>query len=509
MTLEERRAYVRKLLANPERLLMKKPFFRGSDESGVNDASNGMEVENTILLRARIPHITKTIVSQEQFMKELDPASHKVLFDENMPSICVKVGSTKSGRGKYEDIEFRRVSLNFQERIRQKKTLTLCGNKRMITLNQKKPTPAQKKNYAKIKEYWEKRNMDGMCTKAVYTQLGLGDVGLLFYFDYQGRVKCRLLSYEDGYVIISHNDDNGDRVLETVYYVDENSTECIDSYDDYYLYRKRPNQNGDSENAWIDLPPIHHGFSEIPLVTKRGNVAWNDVQGLIDTYETLYNIFIVIEKRHGWGILYIKGKFKEQAKQLAGSIILNDTSIDGNGSAEFKTPPSPQHTIETLKTIFNNIQIGCSTTFLLPEDVKTQGDISALAIMLTQSLDIEGGEQGVIDWQNFVSKQLRLFKEGLAKEFVNSGENSNAVTEFKDLDLNIKLKIWRPFNEHEYNQMLVELKGAGLISTKTAVEKNTVSTPDEECRLDEQSAQEGNNTTTKPITTEVQGNEPN
>lgn len=32
--------------------------------------------------------------------------------------------------------------------------------------------------------------------------------------------------------------------------------------------------------------------------------------------------------------------------------------------------------------------------------------------------------------------------------------------------------------------MLCTLKGAGLISTKTGVEKNTVSTPDEEIRLD-------------------------
>lgn len=490
MTAEQRKEYTKALLSNTERLLMQKPFFRGSGESCINDPTNGVEVEQNTLVCASIPIVKKTIVSQEQFVKELDPASHKVLFDENMPSICVKVGTSKTKGGQYEEIEFRRVSINFQERIRQKQTLTLCGHKRVITMLGSKPSKTQKKNYATIKEYWDKRNQDGLGTKAVYTQKGLGNVGLLFYFDYKGRVKSRILSYEEGYVIISHNDENGDRILEVVYYADEYGNACIDAYDDNYLYRKRVNMEGRGESTWVDLPPVLHGFSEIPLVTKRGSVAWNDVQGLIDTYETLYNIFIVIEKRHGWGILYIKGKFKEQAKQLAGSIILNDTSMDGKGSAEFKTPPSPEHTIETLKTIFNNIQIGCSTTFLLPEDVKSTGDVSALAIMLTQSLDIEGGTQGVIDWQNFASKQLRLFKEGLAKELVNSGENPNAITEFNDLNLDIKFKIWRPFNEHEYNQMLIEMKAAGIISTKTAVEKNTVSTPDEECRLEEQQPQE-------------------
>ena len=44
-------------------------------------------------------------------------------------------------------------------------------------------------------------------------------------------------------------------------------------------------------------------------------------------------------------------------------------------------------------------------------------------------------------------------------------------------------KPWQPFDESAYNQMLCTLHGSGLISTKTGVEKNTVSTPDEEVRL--------------------------
>jgi hypothetical protein len=483
MTREE---YKQRLLADALALRQKKPFYRGSATHSVNDINNGKEREVGMRITAQLPNFTKTIVTQDTFLKELDPMSHTVLFDDNMPSICVKIGDRKSPS--FQEIEFRRTALNLQERIREKQTLTLCGNPRIFTLVGRTPTDKQKDNFATLKEYWLKRNQDGWGTKAVYTQKGMGDVGLLFYFNHNKEIKCRILSYEDGYVLISHDDEYGERLLETVYYSTPDGTECLDSYDDKYLYRKRLYANpngvvGVGNREWQDLEPIEHGFSENPLCTKRGKVAWNDVQNLIDTYETLYNIFIVIEKRHGWGILYIKGKIKETAKQLAGSIVLNDTSVDGKGSAEFKTPPSPEHTIETLKTLFNNIQIGSSTTFLLPEDIKSTGDVSALAIMLTQSLDIEGGSQAVIDWQNFVSKQLRLFKEGLAKELVNKGINPNAITEYKSLDVDVKFKIWRPFNEHDYNQMLMEMKNSGIISTKTAVEKNTVSAPDEDMRL--------------------------
>lgn len=460
------------LLSHPDELLMKKPFFRGSSSFSVDDKIDGEDMLVTDKVRVHTPSIDKIIVSQSRFPKELDPGSHEVIFDENLPSICVKLND-----GSYRDIKFKRMGVPYQQRIREKQTLCLCGNNTVFTMRGANPAEKDKANFDMIKEYWTDRNMDGWRTKAVYTQKGLGDAGLLFYYNRKGEIRCRLISYEDGYVIISHNDDNGDRLLECIYYRDENNAECIDCYDDTYMYRLRQGENGFVRTA------NKHGFSEIPFVTKRGDVAWNAVQSIIEMYETLYNLFIVIQKRHGWGILYVKGHFKENAQQIAGNIVLNDTSIEGNGSAEFKTPPSPQGIIDTLQSLEEQIQKGSSTTFLLPKDVKSSGDISALAIMLTQSLDIEGANNGVIEWQNFIDKMVRLFVEGLAKELVNKKINEKADTEFKRLRIGAKLKVWRPFNESEYNQMLATLKGAGIISTKTAVESNTVSAPDELARI--------------------------
>ena len=472
------------LLTHTDELLRKKPFFRGGESStSVNDPNNGIDTPITSKVKAVIPHVKKYIVSQETFLRELDPETHDVMFDENIPSICVKVNG-----GGYREIIFKKVGFPIQKRLREKQTLCLGGNPSVFTLHGDKPSEKDKINYALIKEYWNDRNMDGMRTKAIFTQKGVGDTGLLFYRNRRGEIRCRLISYEDGYVIISHNDDNGDRLLECIYYRNEDNNECIDCYDDKYMYRFRQpkeNETPKRDDGWI-VERSEHGFSEIPLVTKRGDVAWNDVQKLIDVLEMMGNIFLVIQKRHGWGILYIRGRFNENTKQIAGSIILNDTSLDGKGSAEFKTPPTPQGMIDTLSYLKDEIQIGSSTTFLLPKDVKSSGDISALAIMLTQSLDIEGAEQGAIEWQNFMDKMKRLFIEGLAKELVSKGIQPTAVTDFAKLRIGIKLKVWRPFNEYEYNQMLTIMKGAGILSTKTAVEKNTVSAPDEWSRIEKE-----------------------
>lgn len=475
MTREEKKLY---LLRDVDSLLQKKPFFRGSDSCATNDSSDGQSATVTETRIAKLPKVKKNVISQERFLKELDPMSHEVLFDRNLPSICVKLED-----GGYQEIKFQRTALAIQEQILSSHVIYLCGNPCTLSLRGGNPSEKDKNNYSTIKEYWVDRNMDGWRTKAVRSQLATGDAGLLFYYDYKGRIKCRLISYEDGYVIISHNDSNGDRLLESVYYADSNGVEYIDSYDDKYMYRMRNSGDGANEDGWVRETPVAHGFSEIPLCTKRGDVAWNNGQSLIEIYEIIYNIFFVIQKRNGWGILYIKGNLSETTKKIAGNIILQDKSLDGNGSAEFKSPPSPQGMLDSLQDLFEKIQINTSCTFLLPKDVKSSGDISGLAITLTRDLDLKNAQQGVIEWQNFADKMMRLFKEGLAKELVQNGENPSAVTEFAKLRVSCKFKIWQPFSATEYNNMLISMKQAGILSTKTAIEKNTESVPDEEQRM--------------------------
>ena len=470
---------VRGLIADPKKLILRKPFTRGLAGWGDDDHC-GDELRYDEVLPASLPNIKRIVVTQEQYMAELDPRSHKVLFDDNIPSITMKLSD-----GSYMDIKYERMAVSFQRNIRDKHVLHLCGHPMQFTLMNTDPTDKDTANFITFKQYWELRNQDGMRTKMVSTAKSLGNAGLLFYRDYKGRIKSRLISYEDGYVICSHDDDNGDRILESIYYEKDN-VKYIDSYDDTYMYRHVCDMNvARNGNApeWKMETPTRHGFSEIPLVTKRCKVAWDNVQSIIEVYEVIYNIFLVIQKRHGWGILYIKGQFNENAKKIAGAIVLNDTSLDGSGSAEFKTPPSPQNMIDTLGLMEETIQKGSGATFLLPKDVKSSGDISAQAIMLTQSLDIENALQGVIEWQNVADKMCRLFKEGLAQELVSSGENPRAYTEFKKLNINAKFRVWRPQSDTEYNNMISSLAGAGLISKETGIEKNTLSTPDEKSRL--------------------------
>ena len=476
---EKTRKQIEELLANPTLLIKKKPFTRGTNDPLYNSYVN-KKVCIGDYIEAKLPSLKRYIVTQDQFLRELDPYSHDVLFDENVPSITMKLKD-----GSYQDIKFNKMAVPFQQLIKNKQVLRLCGNPMSLTLMDTDPNEKQTENFVTFKQFWKLRNMDGMRTKMVDAQKSVGDAGLLFYFDNKGHIKARLLSYMDGFVLCPHNDENGDRILESVYYQSD-GINYIDSYDDTYMYRYSQDFEEDSINVgtWRAHPPVEHGFSEIPLITKRGTVAWDNVQNIIESYEVQYNIFLVIQKRHGWGILYVKGKFKDEGKRIAGAIVLNDTSSDSNGSAEFKSPPTPDGMLKTLELMEETIQKGSGCTFILPKDISLSGDISGVAVKISQELDNETSSLGVIEWQNVADKMCRLFKEGLAKELVNTGEEkwSTAITDFEDLHINAQFNEWMPQNDNEYNSMLCELKQAGLISEETGIERNTESSPDEKIR---------------------------
>lgn len=491
------------LLSDPDKLRMRRPLVRGIiRESGNNYTPQVAGVGDKV--QAVLPTFKYKQISEETLKRELDPFCHDVLFDENLPSICVKVAEDD-----YREVKQMRVAIPIQRVIKNKQTMHLAANNMVFTLMDEQPTDAQQTDFVTYKQYWKMRNQDGMKYRFVDAQKSFAVAGLLYYFNYKGEIRSRIISYEDGYIICSHNDKNGDRILETIYY-SENGVEYIDSYDDRYMYRYSNDGviENENDNGWRMHAPVEHGFEEIPLITKHGKAAWEEVQPNIEAYEELYNVFNAIQKRYGWGILYIKGRFSDNARKIAGSVVLNDTSMDGSGDAKYLSPPSPQGTIDTLNMMLETIQLGSSTTFILPKDIKMSGDISGIAISLAQSLDVERAREELVEWQNVADKMVRLFKYGLSKELVVTGVKENAFTEFANLRISGQFSVWQPKNDTEFNQMLVTLKGSGLISAETGIEMNTISKPDEKFRV-KREAEELNATATVTESTTINNGEQN
>ena len=461
---------VKALLMDRNKLLRKKPFTRGGTIKG---ASRQQQVGAGGTIQAQLPRIKKNVISQDQYLAELDPYMHDVLFDDNIPAVCVK--TTENGAF---DVKMAKMAFPFQQIIMQKQTLHMSCLPMKFTLADKKPTDAMQADFVTFKDYWDLRNQDVMKVKMVAAAKSVGDAGLLYYIDRHGEIKSRLISYEDGYVICSHDDANGDRMLETVYYKSDD-TEYIDSWDDKNFYRWTTDEKGD----W-SLTVEPHGFGEIPLITKRTKVAWDNGQTEIEGYERAANIDNVIDNKWGWGLLYVKGRIDPKAKKIAGNIVLNDVSIDPKTSdAKFLEPPSAKNSNDKFDYRFKQIQIATGTTFILPSDIHTSSDTSGVAVQMTQSIDIQTAENGIVEWQNVADKMVRLFKRGLGMELVAKKIKEDAITEFDKLKINATMLIWKPFSENEYNQMLSTMKNSGILSAQTATEQNTISRPDEVERI--------------------------
>lgn len=484
------REQINALLAEPDKILWKKPFTR-EIECLVTQRTQycGESVSLTGFLPATLPRVRAYTVPQERFMEELDVYSHRVLFDDNVPAITIK-----AKKGGFLEIEQYRMAVPFQMLIMQKQVRHLCVNDMKHILLNTNPTDENTNDFIRIKQGWDEKNMEGAKTKFVSSQKSFGDAGLLYFMDSDGKMRTKNINYNDGYVILTHKNDEGRHILECLYYSttdsEGNVTTYLDCYDDEYRTRFTNTSTSDGlsrDSGWVRHEPEKHGFSECPLITKRGEVAWNRGQKTIESYEALYNTFIVIQKRHGWGALYVKGKFNQNAKKIAGSIVLNDTSLDPNADAKYLAPPDPQNMIETLELMEQTIMKSCGTTFILPKDIKISGDTSGLAVEMTQELDMATAQDGVIEWQNVANKMMRLFKEGLAMELVNTKEKGyeDAATRFKKLRIHSQFMVWKPKSEEAHNQMLATLYGGGEggISRQTYVEQNTISAPDEMSRI--------------------------
>lgn len=478
---------VAELLKDPNQIITTTPFYRGIVPSAA-PAKKQVQIGDRV--QAKLPRARKIEVSQEQFLEEYDPNSHKILYDDSIPKITVK-----NKKGDWCEVEYAAMAVPFQQNIVAKQVLHLCTNPMRHTMVNIVPTDWQRKFFIKFKQLWQQRNIDGLKTKMVETQKSCGNAGMLFYFDRKGKTRARIISYADGFVICTHKDPNGDHLLEAIYYC-HNDVETIDCYDDSFMYRFTNKTTTDAAGRvvsnWSMEEPVAHGFNECPLITKRGDVAWNKVQNIIEVYEVIYNIFLVIQKRHGWGQLYIKGRLKTLGEKVNGSVVLTDNSGEEHADAKYLTPPDPQNMIDTLSLMEETIQKGSGTTFILPKDITVSGDASGVAVQLTQELDIETARSGVSEWQNVANKMQRLFKYGIAKELTQSGkeEYKTAVSDSENVYIHSEFVVWRPQSDEAYNQMLTTLKGAGGISAQTLVEKNTESTPDEMSRIEKEKQQE-------------------
>lgn len=489
---------------NPEELLKKKPFTRGAEYVNFEYDTETQITQKTTV---KLPTMKGKEISQEIYLQEYDPSKHSINSNGSIPEFKVKINGVEQTEKNIV------VASARQKNIHTKQVLHLCGNdleltmlgikdpKKQLSLLQKLYSSdkqnriletkelEQKANFLNFKEEWVHRNLKQYRDKAVSTQKSTGDCGTLFSFDTKTKkFKIKNISFADGYVIIPNYDDFGDMIACSLYYkVDE--IEYIKMYDNTYCYTftKNTQSKETSEKGFSLFGKVAHGFKTIPLIYKRGYVAWEFAQSAIEMREVIMAINAVVIKRHGWHWLFLNGSLPDLEVTTNGGVTFLASKNEDAQRADLKTVEYPEATgvDKLLELLDDEIQTASSTTIILPKYIKTGNDVSGTAVKVTMSMDYELALQTANDWQEWTDKFVNLVCQGLGLE-------EGDISKYTDLRIKGSFKVWMPESEYQYNQMILQLVQSKVLSGQTGRERCTLANPDESERVLMERQQERN-----------------
>lgn len=452
-------------LEDPSRFLSKKPFTRGGTLKARPEICSKVSLgdKSTALLSM----LELNEVSQDIYLQEYDPSLHKILYNQSIPQIAVRVGN--------EDIVIDKVSLTaaFQKNIHAAHVLHLTANPIKFTLCNTKSSEEDINKFQEYKQQWDMHNMEHIKYDAISKQKKCADVGVLFTYDNinkKGKVKA--YSFDDGYCIIPNYDEFGDEISRSLYYKTDDNTTVIDTYDNTYHYRSiyQNNLEDDNEPGWITSKRIH-GFSRNPLLYHRGKVAWEYSENIIEMWELLANINAVALKRFGtWGLV-LKGEMDESSFVRDNStLIINLPADESSSKTDAKTLefPEPQKMIDYLEFLVEQISIASSVSFITPKDITSTGS-GGNGIALAMRNDIALATQSVSDWSEFMNDMAYLFQELLGLE-------EGDVAKYTSLKIKAKLAVW---SMETNNTKVTNLAVQTWLSEQTKIEESPDAAPDE------------------------------
>lgn len=490
-------------LEEPSRLKQKKPFTRGGDL--VDQSQNLTNVGLATSVEVRQSSLKMQSISQDTFLEEYDPSLHRIRYNMSIPHISVKVGD------KVINIDDMTIKAAYQKVIHAAHVLHLANNPMDFTLCNIKKSNNQNwfnrlvnkiipptnemddinDRFQEYKELWMLKNMESVKYDVISKQQKVGDVGLLYSYDAdKNKMKCKVYSYDDGYIVVPNYDEYGEKIACSICYTADDGNQFIDTYDDTYHYAIRPVQDGEeSENGYI-ITKEAHGFSRCPLLYKRGRVAWEYAESAIEMWELMANINAVALKRFGTFGLIFTGQLDEKSfLRDSCSLIVNLSSDTSNGKQDAKVMefPEPQKMIDYLEFLKNEISVFSSVSFITPSDIKSTGS-GGNGIFLAMKNDLALATQSVSDWAEFTNEMTYLFQEGISLE-------SGQTNKYTDLKIFGKLKPWSMESENtKITNLAIESK---WLSKQSIVEKSPDAAPNEMERIYNESLMAQSNTQTQ------------
>lgn len=428
---------------------------------------------------SRLPKFTLEEVTQDQFMLELMPQSHKV----NDPAYRVNTPVTADGLPFRRGVEGNEiVDWKQRARVAVPKQLTVAEKQRVHLIGNQFDFDLFKGNaeiFKNFKKYWKAYQIHAGISQVVKSALTTGDGAIYFYIDDNKDIKYDVWSYKYGNNVSYHKKRDSRKECITRYYLETtdmgSSIEVVEVYDDTYKWTYK--RKGKGSVGFTQFGKDAHGFTVIPVAyNKLDDVAWGPAQNLIEQIESSLSDLRESNEYFQFQILFLKGgKIKvlpNASKQ--GKVIEGDADSDAK---QIEPQSKPDSFVLEINTLTDSLNDSVGVVDVDTEALK--GDTSGAYVKSIYFPATSYALNQIPFWTKFFDSCIKIFT-------IAVGKVEGKISDYKELKVMHELKPFVPQNDYEQAQILQYLRSAGAISKQTAAEVHVYSTPDEYAKIEEE-----------------------
>ena len=458
----------------PQDILRKEPFRRllPSDNLAV-----GMAKYNQA--NGAAPYLEETlryeILSQAEFLREYNVNSHKINSYKYRPNPF-----NKDTNNEIHQKILSRTAVPMQAIIHLKRTVALTGKgvrKRILA-----PTvsAADQEKLAEWQAAWARKGMEKAIRDFIYSDGKVGDSAICFYLS-DGKLGWRAFSYERGDTLYPHYDPvTGELALFGRKYSvlgDDGLTmvEYLDVWDKTNYVRYRYNQTGVQGavakgkellglSPWVkDTAVKPHTFKRVPVVYDRyGEPFWAQSEDCIDKIELALSDLSENNRAYALRILLAFGQDMHVTTDLDGTPSLIESS-DPNAQARFLEPADSSGSLDAQLKWLKEMAYKGSFIVETPE-IKSGSDLSGLAVRTMFADSFLKGQDDADHFYPALQELSDLFTYGW-------GIESGRPNEWSDFHVQLEIEPFVFMSESDEINALVQLKGIGAISRRSATER--------------------------------------
>ena len=473
------------------KLLTKKPFTRILPDGHYDHGYVWNEV-------AELPQVhdglRRKIVTQEDFMRELDPAGHLINDKELFPDIWRK----NDEDGKWYVEEKPRYAFSYQQIILVKHLTHLCGNDIQFELSDDKVTDEKYQVFNNFRNGWANKNMEVAWYQLAKSVKATGDGAFIGFLD-NGKFGWKVLSFLNGDRLYPHFDLRTGRMNLLArtycnYDTDGKVTKkYIDVWDDTHYYRLAA--EGDPQSIFEKAKQLvlkyfaadgykiefaqPHGFDRIPVAYMRdeNGPCWTFSQETIENYEIAFSNLAHSNHDFGLPIMYVKGEGSEEVTTGDMSYASKIMILPSDGDIGFLNRQDASNAYKgELEKLEDNIY---KQSFAVKTPELKSGDTPGVALKIMYS---DAYEKAMVDAQEYdgcVDKMIEIFSWGYGIE---------CEQRLAFINTNIRHYI-EPYIHVNNTELITNLNMAVIgkfLSRKTASEKNPYATPNEWERIQQE-----------------------